>query len=46
MPLDELKALIADVGDLSDAAAIEADFVDLGETTAFEVVQGEGECSA
>jgi sulfite reductase (NADPH) hemoprotein beta-component len=46
VPLDELKALIADVGDLSDSDATEADFVDLGETSAFEVVQGEGECSA
>jgi sulfite reductase (NADPH) hemoprotein beta-component len=44
--LDELKALIADLGDLDDSDALPADFVDLGETSAFEVVQGEGECSA
>ena len=46
VPLDELKALIADVGELSDTDATDADFIDLGETSAFEVVQGEGECSA
>jgi sulfite reductase (NADPH) hemoprotein beta-component len=46
VPLDELKALITDIGELSDIDAIEADFIDLGETSAFEVVQGEGECSA
>ncbi len=44
--LDELKALIADLGELADADATPDDFVDLGETSAFEVVQGEGECSA
>ncbi len=46
VPLDELKRLIADLGNLPDAEAVEDDFIDLGETSAFEVVQGEGECSA
>src|SRR5205823_14123129 len=40
VPLDELKALIADVGELAEADAIADDFIDLGETSAFEVVQG------
>ena len=44
--LDDVRATIADLGDLSDADALPDDFVDLGETSAFEVVQGEGECSA
>ena len=44
--LDDVRAAIADLSDLSDSDAIADDFVDLGETAAFEVVQGEGECSA
>ena len=46
VPLDQLKAAIADLSEMSDAEATEADFVDIGETTAFEVVTGEGECAA
>ncbi len=46
VPLDTLRALIADLVALDDAEAIEADFIDLGETRAFEVISGEGECSA
>lgn len=42
--LDALRTLLADLTDLD--APIEADFVDLGEQAAFEVVSGEGECSA
>lgn len=30
----------------SASDAIEADFIDLGETTAFEVISGEGECAS
>jgi sulfite reductase (NADPH) hemoprotein beta-component len=46
VPIETLRALIADLTELGDADAIEADFVDLGETTAFEVVSGEGECAS
>jgi sulfite reductase (NADPH) hemoprotein beta-component len=46
IPLDTLRALIADLTELGDAEAIEADFIDLGETAAFEVASGEGECAS
>ena len=46
MPIETLRDLIADLTELGDAEAVEADFVDLGETTAFEVVTGEGECAS
>src|SRR4051812_3034646 len=46
VPIDQLRALIADLGELSEKDAIADDFIDLGETRAFEVVDGEGECSA
>jgi sulfite reductase (NADPH) hemoprotein beta-component len=46
VPLDQLKAAIADLSEMNDAEATEADFVDIGETKAFEVVTGEGECAA
>jgi sulfite reductase (NADPH) hemoprotein beta-component len=45
-PADELKRLIADLDKLSDVDATEADFIDLGETKAFDVQTSEGECSA
>ncbi|MBX3160175.1 MAG: nitrite/sulfite reductase [Deltaproteobacteria bacterium] len=43
---DALKALIADLVDLAEAEATEADFIDLGETAAFEVQSGDGECAS
>jgi len=43
---DRLKSLISDLTELSEADAIEEDFIDLGQTTAFEVQTSEGECSA
>ena len=46
VPTDVLRPLITDLSELSEADAIESDFVDLGETTAFEVVTGEGECAS
>jgi len=46
VPIDELRAQIADLGELSEADAIEDDFIDLGETRAFEVIDGEGECAS
>ncbi|HTR54711.1 MAG TPA: nitrite/sulfite reductase [Kofleriaceae bacterium] len=44
--LDVLRALIADLAELPEADARDDDFVDLGEASAFEVISGEGECSA
>ncbi|HEU4611452.1 MAG TPA: nitrite/sulfite reductase [Kofleriaceae bacterium] len=46
VPLDELRALIADLATIDDATATEEDFIDHGEAQAFEVVTGEGECAA
>ena len=46
VPIETLRTLIADLTELGDHEAVEADFVDLGETTAFEVVNGEGECAS
>ena len=46
IPLDTLKKLIADLTELDDAAVTEADFIDLGQTQAFVVQSGEGECAA
>lgn len=43
---DVLKQLIADLSQLDDADATPEDFIDLGQTAAFEVQSGEGECSA
>jgi len=45
-PLDVLKALIADLGELADADAVESDFVDLGAQAAFTVETMEGECAS
>ena len=42
---DVLKQLIADLSHLDDADATPEDFIDLGESTAFEVQSGEGECA-
>ena len=42
---DVLKALIADLTQLGDADATDADFVDLGESKPFELQAGEGECA-
>ncbi|CAN5911850.1 nitrite/sulfite reductase [soil metagenome] len=44
-PTDKLRALIVDLGELSDADATDADFIDFGETRAFEVLATEGECA-
>ena len=46
VPIEKLRALIADLSELRDTDATEDDFVDLGETTAFELVDGEGECAS
>ncbi|HUQ04048.1 MAG TPA: nitrite/sulfite reductase [Kofleriaceae bacterium] len=46
VPADKLKATIQDLTELKDADATDEDFVDLGETRAFEVVTMDGECAA
>ena len=45
-PLDKLRELIADLSQIDDKTATDDDFIDLGETHAFEVINSEGECSA
>ena len=44
--LDKLRELIADLAVIDDTTATEDDFIDIGEAQAFEVISGEGECSA
>ncbi len=46
IPIDELRALIADLSEMPEADATPDDFIDLGESSAFAVSDGEGECSA
>jgi sulfite reductase beta subunit-like hemoprotein len=45
VPLDKLRSLISDLEKLSEADATAEDFIDVGESAAFEVVAGEGECA-
>ena len=45
VPLDKLRGLIADLEKLPEAEATEEDFIDIGETSAFVVQTGEGECA-
>src|SRR5262249_20567132 len=45
-PIETLRALIADLGELRQTDATADDFVDLGESRAFEVIDGEGECAS
>ncbi len=44
-PMDELRKLLADLSEMRDEDAVEADFIDIGEERAFEVVNQEGECA-
>jgi sulfite reductase beta subunit-like hemoprotein len=46
VPIDKLRALIHDLTELADVDATEDDFIDLGESRAFEVISGEGECAS
>ncbi len=43
--VDTLRALIADLTELTEADATPDDFIDLGSTRAFEVETSEGECA-
>jgi sulfite reductase (NADPH) hemoprotein beta-component len=44
VPVEQLRELITDLTEVREA--VETDFIDLGETRAFEVVNGEGECAS
>ncbi|MFL5376300.1 MAG: nitrite/sulfite reductase [Myxococcales bacterium] len=44
--VQRVSTLLADLEDLNEATATADDFIDLGETKAFEVVLQEGECAA
>jgi sulfite reductase beta subunit-like hemoprotein len=46
VPMETLRGVIGELTELREADAVEADFVDLGETTAFEVINAEGECAS
>jgi sulfite reductase (NADPH) hemoprotein beta-component len=46
VPVQRVSGLLADLEELSEAAATPEDFIDLGESKAFEVVLQEGECAA
>ena len=46
VPLSRVSSLLADLEELPEAAATPEDFIDLGESKAFEVVLQEGECAA
>jgi len=46
VPLSRVSSLLADLEQMDEATATPDDFVDLGETKAFEVVLQEGECAA
>ncbi len=46
VPIEELRALIADLSELGEADAVADDYIDLGTTTAFVVESGEGECAS
>ncbi len=46
VPIEQLRALIADLAELTEADSVADDFIDLGTTSAFVVESGEGECAA
>jgi sulfite reductase (ferredoxin) len=46
VPLARVSTLLADLEEMTEAAARPKDFIDLGESKAFEVVLQEGECAA
>jgi sulfite reductase (ferredoxin) len=46
VPVARVSGLLADLEELTEATATADDFIDLGETKAFEVVLQEGECAA
>ena len=46
LSVDEAKALLLDLGELTEAQAKEEDYIDLGATVAFTVEKMEGECAS
>jgi sulfite reductase (NADPH) hemoprotein beta-component len=46
VPLARVSGLLADLEEMTEATATPDDFIDLGESKAFEVVLSEGECAA
>ena len=46
LSVDEAKALLLDLGELTEAQAKEEDFIDLGATLPFTVEKMEGECAS
>ena len=46
VPLSRVSAILTDLEELSESTAHPDDFIDLGESKAFEVVLSEGECAA
>lgn len=44
--LDKVRELIADLSQIDDTTATADDFIDIGESGAFEIVNQEGECAA
>lgn len=46
VPIERLRATLGDLSELADGDASDADFIDLGDTRAFEVHSGEGECAS
>jgi len=46
VPVARVSGLLADLEEMTEATATPEDFIDLGESKAFEVVLSEGECAA
>jgi hypothetical protein len=46
VPVQRVSTLLADLEEMTEATATPDDFIDLGESKAFEVVLQEGECAA
>jgi len=45
VPVEELRVELRDLFDIDERSAVEADFVDLGQTGAFVIGEGEAECA-
>ena len=45
-PIDGVKKAIGELFDIDETTALESDFIDLGQSEAFSVTEGEAECAA
>lgn len=45
-PIDAVKKAIGELFDIDETTALESDFIDLGQSEAFSVTEGEAECAA